>query len=112
MSPTCPHCNFLLSIDKRDSRNIVENSMDKLTDIYDNWLNILIDNLKQDSIQDGLTLLTNDEQRSIELLISSKELPLPLNQRFIDMIKNLLMDLKKWSCLKKTLYKCLGMVVL
>ncbi|HAP9297541.1 TPA: ATP-binding protein, partial [Enterococcus faecium] len=108
MSPTCPHCNFLLSIDKRDSRNIVENSMDKLTDIYDNWLNILIDNLKQDSIQDGLTLLTNDEQRSIELLISSKELPLPLNQRFIDMIKNLFDGFEKVELSKEDIIQMLG----
>lgn len=107
-SSTCPHCNFLLSTDKRDSRNIVENATDELTDIYNNWINIVIDNLKQGSIQEGLALLTNDEQKSIELLISNKELPLPLDQRFIDMIKNLLDGFEKVELSKKDIIKMLG----
>ncbi|WP_413476710.1 DUF6079 family protein [Latilactobacillus fuchuensis] len=107
-SPTCPHCNFLLSADRRDSRDIIENAMDELTDIYDNWLNILVDNLKQDSIQEGLSLLTNDEQKSVELLISNKELPLPLDQKFIDMIKNLFDGFEKVEIAKEDIIKMLG----
>lgn len=107
-SPTCPHCNFLLSVDRRDSRDIIENAMTELTDIYDNWLNILVDNLKQDSIQEGLSLLTNDEQKSVELLISSKELPLPLDQKFIDMIKNLFDGFEKVELSQEDIIKMLG----
>ncbi len=107
-NPTCPHCQFLLSSDRRDAKQIVSNSMDELTQIYDTWVTILVDNLQQDDVRKSLSLLTKEEQEAVEELTKTKNLPLPLNQAFIEMIQNLFDGFEKVELSKEDIINMLG----
>lgn len=106
--PICPHCSFLLSTDKRDSKKVLSDAMDNLTTIYENWLDILVTNLRQESVQESLSLLTKEEQVDIKLLVDSKELPFPLKQSFIEMIQNLFEGFEKVELSKEDIIRVLG----
>ncbi|MFQ7235042.1 MAG: DUF6079 family protein, partial [Enterococcus hulanensis] len=99
---------FLMSTDKRDSKQVLANAMDNLTTIYESWINILMTNLQQKTVQESLALLTKEEQADVKLLIDSRELPFPLKQSFIEMIQNLFEGFEKVELTREDIVQVLG----
>lgn len=106
--PTCKHCNFEIGKSDRRSKEIILNSNDNLTTIYDNWMQILINGLEQSNIILNRELLNSDEKKEIEEFINTKELVFPVSSQFLKIVNNLFKGFEKVEITETQLIQVMG----
>ena len=96
-SPICPHCNFRPSVEqpKGAGKLVLDKLDDDLDTILSNWTQTLLDNLEDPITRSNLDLLKTDEKKSVDAFLSTRHLPDPLDNDFIQAVKQALSGLAK-----------------
>lgn len=96
-TPTCPHCGFKPSTETRTdtSPQHIDEMDAQLDEMAEDWTSIILSNLEDPITQDNLDLLKMDDRESLESLIQSRELPIPLSNSFVHALKDALSGLVK-----------------
>ena len=106
--PTCTHCNFEIGKTDRNSKLVVSNGKEKLTGIYENWMEILVSSLQQGDIVKNRELLNNEEKVEINQFIATKELAFPISPQFLNTINNLFKGFERVEITEAELVKAMG----
>jgi|AKZA01.1.fsa_nt_gi hypothetical protein len=106
--PTCTHCNFEIGKTDRNSKLVVSNGKEKLTGIYENWMEILVSTLQQGDIVENRELLNNEEKVEINQFIATKELTVPVSPQFLNTINSLFKGFEKVEITEAELVKAMG----
>jgi len=61
-----------------------------LDDIYREWTQTLLDNLKVPTVEENISLLDGEEQQTIRQFIREKRLPYIVDSRFVRSVSNAL----------------------
>jgi Family of unknown function (DUF6079) len=98
-SPICPHCNFRPSVEQPKGAEslVLEKLDDDLDTILSSWTQTLLDYLEGPITRDNLDLLKIDEKKSVNAFLSTRCLPDPLDNDFINAVKQALSGLAKVS---------------
>lgn len=109
-SPVCPHCQFRLSIEGEVQASVLLDQMDtQLDQIIDQWTKTLLNNLEDPVTQSNVNeLLHEDSRKLVQEFISTKELPQPLNNDFVQTVKTVLAGLQKIPVKKSELVEMLA----
>jgi len=98
-SPVCPHCGFRPSVETNSSQVqgaiVLEELDEHLDETLEGWITTILDNLEDPITQANMDLLKNEDRSIIEKFISSKELPDPLDNEFVNALKEVLSGLIK-----------------
>ena len=96
-TPTCPHCGFKLSIETSTvaSSQQIDDMDAQLDEMAEDWTSIILSNLEDPITQDNMSLLKTDDRESLEAFIQSRELPMPLSNSFVHVLKDALSGLIK-----------------
>lgn len=106
--PTCRHCNFEIGKTDRQSKEIIVNAKDKLVNIYDNWMDILVDGLKQAGIAANRELLNPEEKSEIDQFIQTRDLNLPMSNQFLKIVNSLFQGFEKVELSQTMLIEAMG----
>ena len=98
-SPTCPHCGFRPSVEATSSSGtLVLDQLDtRLDEMIASWISTILNNLEDPVTQENLSLLKAEDRERLEEVISSRELPSPLDNNFLHALKEVLSGLVKVS---------------
>lgn len=109
-SPVCLHCQFRLSIEGEVQASVLLDQMDtQLDQIIDQWTKTLLNNLEDPVTQSNVNeLLHEDSRKLVQDFISTKELPQPLNNDFVQTVKTVLAGLQKIPVKKSELVEMLA----
>jgi hypothetical protein len=96
-NPVCPHCGFKplqedCSIEVDHLLGQMDGRIDKL---HDSWVQTLLSNLEDPTVQQNFELLKDDQKRMIQEFLSSKSLPDEVNGAFVETVQQLLSGLYK-----------------
>ena len=96
-SPICSHCEYRPSVETSgvlgsEEINLIDSQLD---DILTAWTSTILCNLDDSITQKNMTLLKDDDQKSLEAFIKSRELPASLDSNFIHALKEVLSGLVK-----------------
>ncbi|MBP1908572.1 DUF6079 family protein [Methanolobus bombayensis] len=96
-SPMCPHCQFKPSVEGEVQASNLLNQMElQLDQITEQWTTTLLNNLEDPVTQDNVNqLLQDDDKKLVQDFISKGELPQPLNNEFIQIVRTVLAGLQK-----------------
>jgi hypothetical protein len=98
-SPICPHCHFRPRDEKVDAN--VKDQLDdletQLDDIYREWTQTLLDNLKDPTVAANISLLDAGEQQTVQQFIREEQLPYAVDGQFVRSVSNALDTLEKVS---------------
>ncbi|AEH61157.1 conserved hypothetical protein [Methanosalsum zhilinae DSM 4017] len=96
-NPVCPHCQFKPSMEGEVQASTLLNQMElQLDQITDQWTTILLNNLEDPVTQENVNqLLQDDERKMVQDFIIKGELPQPLNNEFIQIVRTVLAGLQK-----------------
>lgn len=108
-SPICPHCNFRPSVEspKGAGSQVLDQLDERLDVIRKNWMETLLDNLEDPITKGNLDLLKKDDKKKIDQFTNSRELPLPLDNNFVQVLKEALSGLTKVAIKTTDLQKAL-----
>lgn len=108
--PVCLHCQFRLSIEGEVQASVLLDQMDtQLDQIIDQWTKTLLNNLEDPVTQSNVNeLLHEDSRKLVQEFISTKELPQPLNNDFVQTVKTVLAGLQKIPVKKSELVEMLA----
>jgi len=109
-SPICPHCQFRPSIEGEVQALVSLDQTDtQLDQIIDQWTKALLNNLEDPIMQANVNeLLQEDSKKLVQDFISTKELPQPLNNDFVQTVKTVLAGLQKIPVRKSELFEMLA----
>ena len=96
-TPLCPHCEFrpLIETGTVVGSRVIEQMDANLDTMETTWTTLLISNLEDPSVQANMGLLKNDDREALETFIQSRELPAPLENSFVQALKETLSGLVK-----------------
>ena len=108
-SPLCPHCNFRLGQERATGSGsyLLDRMDEQLDGIMAGWTTTLLSNLGDPSVQGALDLLKSDDRGLLDAFMDSKELPVPLDNNFIHVLREVLSGLVKVSITAKDLQDAL-----
>jgi len=98
-SPTCPNCDFRPRNEETNA-NVKEQLDDletQLDDIYREWIQTLLDNLKDPTVEQNISLLDAGEKQTVQQFIREKQLPYTVDSKFVRSVNNALDTLEKVS---------------
>ena len=109
-SPICPHCQFRPSNEREVQASSLLNQMDgQLDQMIVKWTATLLNNLEDPVTQANVNeLLHEDERTLVQDFISTKELPQPLDNDFLQIVKTVLSGLQKIPVKKSELIEKLS----
>lgn len=96
--PVCPHCQFRPSAEQLElipASNRLHKLDDELDQLLADWRQTLLENLEDPFTQDSLGLLPPASRKLIDAFLSSRELPEPLTQEFVNAVQEALSGLEK-----------------
>lgn len=98
-SPFCPHCNFRPRDEKveADVKGQLDDLEVQLDDIYLEWTQTLLDNLKDPTVEANISLLAAEEQQTVQQFIREEQLPYAVDSQFVRSVTNALDTLEKVS---------------
>ena len=98
-SPICPHCNFRPRDEKVDAdvKGQLDDLETQLDDIYREWTQTLLDNLKDPTVEANISLLDAEEQQTVQHFLREKQFPYTVDSRFVRSVSNALDTLEKVS---------------
>jgi len=98
-SPICPHCGFRPSVDNQGPQIQGSALLDQLDEELDtmisDWSGTLLDNLEDPITQSNLELLKSKSKEVIDAFIKSRDLPEPLDEKFVSALREVLSGLIK-----------------
>jgi len=109
-TPICPHCHFRPAAESGASGSGIgvpgstqlDQMDEQLDQIIEQWTKTILNNLDDPIMQTNINeLLHEDDRKTIQIFIESRELPEPVNGTFVQTIKTVLAGLQKVS-IKKT----------
>ena len=108
-TPTCPHCGFRPSVEATSSSGtLVLDQLDtRLDEMIASWISTILNNLEDPVTQENLSLLKAEDRERLEEVISSRELPSPLDNNFLHALKEVLSGLVKVSVNSSALQQAL-----
>lgn len=96
-SPTCPHCGFRPSVEAGTAA--VLQTIDQLDAELDTlmtaWTTALLDSLEAPILQADIGRLAVDDRERLEVFIASRKLPVPMDERLVSILKEVLSGLVK-----------------
>ena len=97
ITPTCLHCRFNSSVEYKTalSPQVLDKMDNDLDTLLDNWTSMLLGNLEDPITQANINLLKRDDREPLDNFINSKELPMPLDTKFVNALKEVLSGLEK-----------------
>ena len=98
-SPTCPYCSFRPSQEtsKIAAGQMIDQLDEKLDALLANWTKTILENLEDPITLANLDLLKNDERKTLDDFIDTKNLPEPLDIDFVNALQEALSGLVKVS---------------
>jgi hypothetical protein len=96
-SPICPHCSFKPATEetKVSAFEILKKLDEELDAMVSGWTQTLLTNLEDPTVQESLRLPKKGQRKHIDTLLKKRTLPDPLEQDFIDTVKEALSGLLK-----------------
>jgi hypothetical protein len=109
-APVCPHCGFRPVLESYGSvSSHLLNQLDsQLDDLVTGWTATLLGNLEDPMIQEHLNLLKHDDLAPLDAFIAARELPDPLDNNFVQALREVLSGLVKVTLNTQDLQKALG----
>jgi len=94
-APSCPHCGYKPSteITKLSAAKRIESMDEELDTLLENWTQTLLGNLSDPTTQKNLELLGN-RRHSVDEFIAQRALPEPLENDFVQAVKEVLSGLE------------------
>lgn len=98
-SPVCPHCNFRPAVERTTNAGILQlEKLDSALDaMYQAWSAALTDNLEDPVTRSKLELLQEKERAALQNFMATRQLPEPLDNAFVQALKDMLSGLVKVS---------------
>lgn len=96
-SPVCPHCGFKPALEPvtAPAGNMLVALDNELDTLLADWTRTLLENLEDPTIQGNLELLKIEERQLIRAFLTSRTLPDPISQTFIQAVQEALSGLTK-----------------
>ncbi|MBN2034580.1 MAG: ATP-binding protein [Deltaproteobacteria bacterium] len=96
-SPICPHCSFKPATEKtKVSASEILKLLDEELDVMlSAWTQTLLTNLEDPTVQESLKLLKKGQRKHIDTFLNKRTLPDPLEQDFIEAVKEAFSGLLK-----------------
>ena len=95
--PICPYCKFNPALESSTisaSQSLYQ--IDQLLDLtISSWTDMLIQNLKDEHIQESIALLSNDDRAILDEFVRSNELPDKVDGNFVNILSQVLAGLIK-----------------
>ncbi|WP_028274683.1 DUF6079 family protein [Atopococcus tabaci] len=107
-SVECPHCKFSMSTDSQNDKEKLVALSEEKQEIYEEWLDVLVTNLRQPNIQKQMELLEEKQKELVSEVIQNKAFASPINREQIDVIDNLLKGLEKVEITNEEIAEVLG----
>ncbi|MBO8173526.1 MAG: ATP-binding protein [Bacillaceae bacterium] len=104
----CPHCSLRVrdELGKRvESLDVLET---QLQDLFSNWTQMIINNLKSDEVRSNIPLLKMEQQVMVNELIRTGEFALPIEPKLIATIKELLQGIERVEITQQDLFEMMG----
>jgi predicted ATPase len=104
-SSICPHCQFRPSAENGIQASSLLDQIDvQLDQMIGQWTATLLNNLEDPVTQENVNeLLHEDDKKLVQDFISTKELPQPLDNNFVQIVKEVLSGLQKITVKKSDL---------
>ena len=98
-TPVCPHCGFRPSVETRESHLQGSAMLGQLDEELDSmlagWSETILGNLEDPITQSNLELLKSDARGAVDTFIKTRELPEPLDNTFVNALREVLSGLIK-----------------
>jgi hypothetical protein len=109
-NPICPHCQFKPSVEGEVQASSLLNQMEvQLDQIIGQWTSTLLNNLEDPITQANVNeLLHEDDRKQVQDFLSTRELPHPLDNDFVTIIRTVLAGLQKIPVKKSELVEKLA----
>lgn len=90
----CPSCQFrpVAGFVPKDNLALLEEELETL---LEQWTDLLVRNLNAEEVRQNIELLAREQQDLIHTFLSRKELPLPIDPRFLKAVKELLQGIER-----------------
>jgi hypothetical protein len=95
--PLCPHCGYrpVEEPAARPAYAILEEQESRLGQIHANWTNALLANLRQETTQANVALMTPDQRKLLQDFLDAGALPATVSYDFVGTIREALTDLQR-----------------
>ena len=95
-SSLCPHCGFRPSVESGTTGSIMLEQMDTQLDaMLTSWTSTILSNLEDPITQANMDLLKKSDREALDAFIKKRELPVPLENNFVQALKEVLSGLVK-----------------
>jgi hypothetical protein len=106
--PICPHCKFNPRDEVMVQRISLEQLEERLDDLLNTWTETLLTNFNDPIVQEGISLLSADQQQLVNDFIQKKQFDLPIDIRLLEIINDLLKGIHKEEIHIDQLVKMMG----
>ena len=96
-TPICPHCHFKPSAEtnKATASQVIDQMDAQLDTMVTAWTETILGNLEDPITQTNMGLLKKEDRKPLEDFVTSRELPIPLDNNFVHALKEVLSGLVK-----------------
>ncbi|MEK4949008.1 DUF6079 family protein [Bacillus sp. FSL W8-1127] len=106
--PICPYCKFNPRDEAMVQRISLEQLEERLDDLLNTWTETLLTNFNDSAIQEGISLLSADQQQLVKDFIEKKQFDLPIDIRLLEVMNDLLKGIHKEEIHIDQLVKMMG----
>ncbi|WP_044893683.1 DUF6079 family protein [Bacillus alveayuensis] len=106
--PICPHCKFNPRDEVMVQRISLEQLEERLDDLLNTWTETLLTNFNDPIVQEGISLLSAEQQQLVKDFIEKKQFDLPIDIRLLEIINDLLKGIHKEEIHIDQLVKMMG----
>src|SRR5690606_4438415 len=104
----CPHCKFNPNDESMVQRYSLEQLEERLDDLLNTWTETLLTNFNDPMVQEGISLLREDQRQLVNDFINKKQFDLPINIDLLEIINDLLKGIHKEEIDVEQLIKMMG----
>ena len=108
-SPICKHCGYRTSTEPMaiSANQLLADLDDRLDEMVAAWLSVILNNLEDPITRENLALLKSEDRERLERVLHSRELPSPLDNDFVQALREVLSGLVKVSVKTENLQEVL-----
>ena len=104
----CPHCKFNPNDELMVQRYSLEQLEERLDDLLNTWTETLLTNFNDSMVQEGISLLSEEQRQLVQEFINKKQFDLPINIGLLEIINDLLKGIHKEEIDVEQLVKMMG----
>lgn len=90
ISPICQHCGFRLDEKSKNVHGLLDNIETRIDNLWQEWTKMLLDTISDPLVLEQKEYIKGDQARTIDVFLSTKELPDKVDDFFVNSIKALL----------------------